>query len=68
MKSPKLGTVILYGLCAVVWTVRVILGVVYKEYNDSVIFFVLNILCAVIWIAAFIKWLIKYRSNSDKER
>ena len=66
MERPKLVTVILYGLCAVIWTVRTILGVVYKEYGDSATLFVLNILCAVIWIAAFIKWLIKYRSNKNE--
>ena len=66
MERPKLGTVILYGLCAVIWTARVILGVVYeKEYIASGFWLVLNILCAVIWIVAFIKWLIKYRQNKN---
>jgi uncharacterized membrane protein len=66
MKKPKLVTVILCGLAAAIWTVRAILGVVYQEYSDSVFWFVLNVLCAVIWIAAFIKWLIIYRSNTKE--
>ena len=66
MKEPKLVTVILFGVAAAIWTVRVILGVGYKEYSDSVFWFVLNVLCAVIWIAAFIKWLKVYRSDTSE--
>ena len=66
MEKPKLVTVILCGLAAAIWTVRAILGVVYQEYSDSVFWFVLNVLCAVIWIAVFIKWLIIYRSNTKE--
>jgi len=66
MKKPSRFTLILYGVCAVIWTVRVIAGVVYREYDYSIFIFVLNILCAVIWIAAFIKWLIVYRSNKQE--
>ena len=66
MEKPKLVTVILYGLAASLWTVRAILGVAYQEYSDSVFWFVLNVLCAVIWIAVFIKWLIIYRSNTKE--
>ncbi len=66
MEKPKLVTVILCGLAAAIWTVRAILGVVYQEYSDSVFWFVLNELCAVIWIAVFIKWLIIYRSNTKE--
>ncbi|MBQ8024895.1 MAG: hypothetical protein IJ259_00510 [Oscillospiraceae bacterium] len=66
MGKPKLVTVILCGLAATIWTVRAILGVVYQEYRDSVFWFILNVLCAVIWIAAFIKWLKIYRSNTKE--
>ena len=66
MEKPKLVTVVLCGLAAAIWTVRAILGVVYQEYSDSVFWFVLNVLCAVIWIAVFIKWLIIYRSNTKE--
>ena len=45
MKKVKLRTVILYGLCAMSWIIRVIVGFIYKEYNSSVFVFVLNILC-----------------------
>ncbi|MBQ9535936.1 MAG: hypothetical protein IJU78_08845 [Clostridia bacterium] len=66
MKKPKRSTVILYGACAVIWTIRAIMGVTYKEYDDFIFLFTMNILCAVVWIAAFIKCLIEYRSKADE--
>ena len=67
MEQPRRLTVILFGACAVIWTIRVILEVVYQTYNDSVFWFVLNVLCAVIWIAAFVVNLKRYRSNKDEQ-
>ncbi len=58
--------VILYAVCAVLWTVRAILEVIYKTYNDSVFLFVLNILCAVVWILAFVVNLKRYRFGKEK--
>ena len=65
MKNPSRLTVILFGMCAVIWTIRAILDVAYQTYNDSVIWFVLNVLCAVIWIAVFVVTLKKYRANQE---
>ena len=36
MKKPNRLAVILYAVCAVIWTIRAILEVVYQTYNDSV--------------------------------
>ena len=66
MKKPKPITLVLYGLCAVIWSLRVIIGVVYKEYDYSFDFFILNVLAALVWIAAFVKWMLKYRSKKDE--
>lgn len=66
MKKPKRITGILYGLCAVAWILRVIVGVVHKEYDYDSAFFTLNVLTALIWIAAFVKWMLKHRSEKDK--
>ena len=55
MKKPKRITLVLYGLCAVIWSLRVIIGVMYKEYDYSFGFFILNVLVALVWIAAFVK-------------
>ncbi|MBQ3170042.1 MAG: hypothetical protein IJB99_09815 [Clostridia bacterium] len=65
MKKPSRLTVILFGVCAVIWTIRAILEVAYQTYNDSVFWFILNVLCAVIWIAAFILNLKRYRANEE---
>ena len=32
-------TVILYGLCAIIWSVRAILEMIFKTYTDSVFWF-----------------------------
>lgn len=66
MQKPKLLNIVLYGLCAVIWTVRLIVSVVCREYDYAVGLFILNILVALIWIAAFVKWLLKYRSEKDE--
>ena len=36
MKKPSRFVVILYGACAVIWTARAVLEVVYQTYYDSV--------------------------------
>ena len=60
MKKPSRLTVILYAVCALVWTIRAIQEVIYQTYNNSVFWFVLNILFTVIWIAAFVVTLKRY--------
>ena len=54
MKKTSLAAVILVGLAAVIWTIRVVLEIVLKTYNESVFLFVLNVLCSVVWIVSFI--------------
>ena len=66
MKKTSRLSVILYALCAVIWTIRAILEVVYETYDYSIFLFVLNILCAILWIVAFIVNLKRYRSNKDE--
>ena len=68
MKETKRITVILYGLCAIAWIFRVVFGIIHKEYDYDSIFFILNILITLIWIAAFIRWTIKYRSEKGDRR
>ena len=63
MNNASRFIVILFGLCAVVWTVRAVLDIVYQTYTNSIALFALNIICAVIWIAAFFIKLRNYRSK-----
>jgi hypothetical protein len=67
MKKVSKLSVILYAVCVVAWTIRAISDVVCKTYNYSVFLFVLNILCAVIWIVAFIASLKRYRSDKTTQ-
>lgn len=66
MKKTSRLTVILYALCAIIWTIRAVLEIAYQTYHTSVFLFVLNVLCAVVWIAAWIVNWKRYCSNRDK--
>lgn len=66
MKKPSLSTVMLYAFYAVIWSVIAIVEVVHRIYSDSGIFFILNILWALIWIAAFIVNLKRYCSGKEE--
>lgn len=67
MKKTSLAAVILVGLAAVIWTIRVVLEIVLKTYNESVFLFLLNVLCSVVWIVSFIVNLKRYRSNRENK-
>ena len=67
MEKPKKITVILYGVCAVIWILRVVFEEIEKEYHDSIFFFVINILCAVLWSGAYIKWFRLFRLNNKQK-
>lgn len=67
MKKTSLAAVILVGLAVVIWTIRVVLEIVLKTYNESVFLFVLNVLCSVVWIVSFIVNLKRYRSNRENK-
>ena len=60
-------TVILYGLCAVIWSVRAILDVVYQAYSDSLFWCCMNSACAILWIVSFFVTFKRYRSTKDEQ-
>jgi len=66
MKKTSYLNMIIFGLCAIIWIIRVILDIVYQTYSNSVFGFILNILCAVVWSAAFILEFKRYRSNKKE--
>ena len=68
MKNEGRLAVILLGLCSAIWTIRVIYDVIYQTYNGSTFGFVLNIICAMTWIASFIVNLKRYNSNKKKDK
>lgn len=65
MKKVSGLSVILYALCAAIWTIRVMLDIAYQTYNHSFSLFVLNILCAIVWSVSFVVNLKRYRSKKD---
>lgn len=67
MKRTRRPTVILYGACAVIWTVRAVMEIVEQTYRESAFWFILNLLCAALWIGAFIMSLKRYRSDKGRE-
>lgn len=64
-KTTK-AVVILFGLCAVLWSIRAVLEVIHKTYADSVFWFCLNVFCAILWIVCFFVNLKRYRSEKDE--
>lgn len=62
-------SVILYGLGAVIWSVRAvfdILEIINHTSMHSTIWVVGDVLCSIIWIAAFVVQVRRYRSNNDE--
>ncbi|MDL2258674.1 hypothetical protein LJC42_05925 [Eubacteriales bacterium OttesenSCG-928-K08] len=63
-KAIKLSTVILYGMAAAIWILVCALDI---AHGTQGFWSVLRILCAIIWSAAFIKVLYKYRKSNHEQ-
>ncbi len=61
-KKVALLAMILCGVAAVIWIIRAVLDFVYGTYHTSPVIPILNVLCALTWIAAFFVNLYRYRS------
>ena len=63
-KKTDLAIVILYGICAVVWTVLSILEViVFKTYQDNLLKFIWNVICAIQWVFLFLLSWKRYKNG-----
>jgi len=59
--------VVLFAIAAVIWLIRVVVDVVYGVPDISVAVFLLDILCALVWIIAFCVQVFRWRaSRKDK--
>lgn len=63
----SLAMVVLCGAAAVIWTIRIMLDIAYGTYEESILFFLVNILCIATWVAAFFVNLHNYRSNDEEK-
>ena len=64
-KKGRRGVVML-GICAVVWTVRIVFDIAYGRYMDSAFSFALNALCAILWYISFFVQLKRCRSGGEE--
>ena len=67
MKENSILSVIFFGLCAVIWSVKAICELADMPYPTTNFLLVLDVVCAICWIAAFIVQLIKYIKSGKEE-
>lgn len=65
-KNVSKRSVILCSICAVIWSLLVVLELVFKTYDESGAVFLLFASCAIIWDIIAIKKYRIYRSNKGK--
>lgn len=65
-KASLLLSVVLYGLCAVIWSIKAVYVVISTPSPTTSFLLASDIPCAIIWIAAFIVQIIRYK-NFNKE-
>lgn len=63
----SLTSVLLFGAGAVLWIIRVVLNIAYRTFEESTVFFVVDLLGLVVWSAAFFTNLHRYRSNDEEK-
>ena len=63
-KKVSLAVVIINCLCAVLWNVTLFLDLV-NGYTDSVAF-MLHIVCAIVWDACAVIWIIRYKKSQKQ--
>ena len=66
MKKVSIVSAIIYGICAVFWTLRAMFDVINTPYTATPILLVSEVVCAVCLIVAFIVQL-KRCTKSEKE-
>lgn len=66
-KISSLLLVALFAIAALIWLIRAVVDVVYGVPDVSMAVFLLDILCAVVWIVAFVVQLFRYRAAKKDE-
>jgi len=68
MKKPSRVVVAMYGVCAVLWVIKVISAIVKQTIYVPGFWFVMEVLCAVVWITCFAVNLKRYLSGEEEEQ
>ena len=67
MKDKSKTTLILSGLCAALWTLRVVVDLFAAGNSEPAYYLLINALCAGAWIASFVIRLKRYRTEKKSE-
>lgn len=65
-KNVSKRSVILYSICAILWSLLVVMELVFKTYDESGAILPIFASCAIIWDIIAIKKYRIYRSNKGK--
>ncbi len=60
--------VVLFAIAAAIWLIRVVVDVVYAVPDISMAVFLLDILCALVWVIAFLVQLFRYRVSKKDDK
>ena len=63
MKKGSVLSVILFGLCAVIWSIKAVYEIINTPYPTTPTLLTLDVICAVCWIVAFIVQIIRYKKE-----
>ena len=66
MRKQTTFTVFLYGLNALLWTIKAIANVIYQQYSNYELGAVLGIFNALLWNISFFVALKRYRSKEEQ--
>ena len=66
MKKGSVLSVILFGLCAVIWSIKAVYEIINTPYPTTPTLLTLDVVCAICWIVAFIVSIKRYLSNKDE--
>lgn len=65
MKKPKDSALVIYGACALIWTTLTLTKIPRYMEDNSIILLILNAVCAVLWIVAFVLRCRELRRNQQ---
>lgn len=65
-KVGSLLLTVLFALAALIWVVRVVVDVIYGVPDLSMAVFLLDIVCALVWVIAFLVQLFRHRARKKE--